>query len=90
MHLALSNLIFKILFQLFDMIFPLLDISTFTYGFYNLTSNFYYDFSSSRCSIFTARICNLTFNVCCYFSIGMFPTFTFMNTPCTLVPKTMN
>jgi hypothetical protein len=44
MHLALSNFILKILFQLFHMIFPLLDVSTFTYGFYNLTSNFYYDF----------------------------------------------
>jgi hypothetical protein len=90
MHLALSNFIFKILFQLFDMIFPLLDVSTFTYGFYNFTSNFYYDFFSSRCSIFIAHICNLTFNVCSYFSIGMFSTFTFINIPCTLVLKTTN
>ncbi len=90
MHLALSNLIFKILIQLFEMTFPLLDVSTFTYGFYNLTSNFYYDFSSSRCSIFTACICNLTFNVCCYFSIGMFSTLTFINIPCTPVLKTTN
>jgi len=90
MHLALSNLIFKIIFSLFDMIFPLLDVSTFTYGFYNLTSNFYYEFSSSRCSIFTAHICNLTFNVCCYFSIGMFSIFTFINIPCALVLKTTN